>query len=150
VAGGAARTLRRVTGFWEKPCARTASALMDRGCVWNTFVMAGSINAFLKVMRQALPDLFGAFQAIQGTLSTAGECAALSELYSSISSMSFCTEVLSRCPQDLVVLCGAGMGWSDLGEPDRVSSVVGRGRSSLNSLRPRAEEWPASVSTTTA
>lgn len=139
--------LRRITGFWEKPHASTASALMNRGCLWNTFIMAGCVDAFLNLIRQALPGLFEAFQAIRPALFTAAESPAISELYSSASSLGFCKEVLSSRPQDLVVLCGVGMGWSDLGEPSRVSSVLERkGVKSEWRFPPSAEEWRASVS----
>ncbi len=36
-----ANALLRVRRFWEKPSHPTAQALFDRGCLWNTFVMAG-------------------------------------------------------------------------------------------------------------
>jgi len=37
--------------FGKSPILRAASALMNRGCLWNTFVMAGCIKAFLNVIR---------------------------------------------------------------------------------------------------
>lgn len=141
--------LRYVTGFWEKPSARTASALMDRGCLWNTFVMVGCVNAFLNIIRQALPGLFEAFQGIRPALFTTAESPAIAELYSRTSSMGFCRDVLSRRPQDLAVLCGRGMGWSDLGEPSRVSSILERKGVKSERRFPRAEEWWASVNAVT-
>ena len=31
----------RVKNFWEKPARQVAEELLDRGCIWNTFVMVG-------------------------------------------------------------------------------------------------------------
>jgi mannose-1-phosphate guanylyltransferase len=43
--------LLRVKRFWEKPSLRVAVGLLDRGCVWNTFVMVGQAQAFLNMIR---------------------------------------------------------------------------------------------------
>ena len=114
----------RVSRFWEKPCLALASALMERGCLWNSFIMVGHVDAFLNLIRQALPRLVESFESIRRSLFTAGETEALYDLYSNISATSFCQEVLSPRPHDLMVLCGAGLGWSDLGEPSRFLSVL--------------------------
>jgi len=115
-----------VSRFWEKPHKKLATALMARGCLWNSFVMVGRVNTFLKSIRQTLPGLLDAFESIRASLSTASGGAALRRLYSGIPSTSFSTEVLSMRPNDLAVLCATGLGWSDLGEPGRVLSVLER------------------------
>jgi len=99
---------------------------MERGCLWNSFVMVGHVRAFLNLIRQALPRLIEAFESIRTWLFTAYERTALNELYSSISATSFSQEVLSVRPSDLAVLRATGLGWSDLGEPGRVRSVLER------------------------
>ena len=116
----------RVSRFWEKPCATLASALMERGCLWNSFVMVGHVRAFLDLVRRALPGLFGAFEAIRRSLFTAHESTALFELYSGIRATSFSHDVLSIQPNALAVLRASDLGWSDLGEPGRVLSVLER------------------------
>ena len=42
--------LLRVKRFWEKPALTVAQNLLDRGCVWNTFVMVGHARTFLSVI----------------------------------------------------------------------------------------------------
>jgi mannose-1-phosphate guanylyltransferase len=118
----------RVSRFWEKPNATLASALMERGCLWNSFVMVGHIEAFLELTRRALPDLVRSFESIRTALFTTSERMALRELYSSISATSFSHDVLSVQADDLAVLRATGLGWSDLGEPSRVRSVLERQR----------------------
>jgi len=115
-----------VSCFWEKPQGALASDLMDRGCLWNSFVMVGHVDAFLNLVRHALPRLLEAFESIRSSLFTAYERTALSELYSSIGATSFSQDVLSVQPNDLAVLRASGLGWTDLGEPYRVRSVLER------------------------
>jgi mannose-1-phosphate guanylyltransferase len=97
---------------------------MERGCLWNSFVMVGHIHAFLNLFGHALPALVEAFESIQSSFSTAREASALRELYSRIRSASFSEDVLSPQTNGLAVLCCTGLGWSDLGEPSRVRSLI--------------------------
>ena len=50
----------------------------------------------------------------------------LSDLYLGIRASSFSQDVLSVQPNGLAVLRATGLGWSDLGEPGRVLSVLER------------------------
>ncbi|MEO8052964.1 MAG: sugar phosphate nucleotidyltransferase [Acidobacteriota bacterium] len=117
-----------VSRFWEKPSGSVASSLMERGCLWNSFVMVGHVHAFLNLISRALPELLEAFESIRSSFFTAHERAALCGLYSSIRATSFSQDVLSVQPYDLAVLRADGLGWSDLGEPSRVRSVLERKR----------------------
>jgi len=112
-----------VRRFWEKPSLAVASALMERGCLWNSFVMVGRVDCFLNLIRRASPDLSGSFEWIRPTILTPMEETTLVDLYSRIPASSFSDEVLSW---EFAVLCGKNLGWSDLGETQRVLSVLGR------------------------
>jgi len=115
-----------VSRFWEKPSQTVASDLMDRGCLWNSFVMVGCVRAFLNLIRSALPSLVDAFESIRPSFFTARERTALCELYSGIGATCFSQDVLSVRTNDLAVLRATGLGWSDLGEPGRVCTVLER------------------------
>ncbi len=56
--------LLKVKRFWEKPSARTAEELLERGCVWNTFVMIGRAQAFLDLIRASAADIYQAFERL--------------------------------------------------------------------------------------
>jgi len=118
------RSISRVRKFWEKPSALVARGLMERGCLWNSFVMVGRVDAFLKMTERAMPGLFDFFSAIALTFGTPAEARAMSELYSWIPSSNFSHEVLALRPQDLAVMQVSDVGWSDLGEPKRVFSAL--------------------------
>ena len=116
------KSITRVKKFWEKPGANLASSLMKRGCLWNSFVMVGRVDALLKMTRAALPEMFAAFTAVR----TRFEAAALAEVYSRIDDSNFSHQVLAVRPQDLMVVRVGDVGWSDLGEPKRVLSTLAR------------------------
>jgi mannose-1-phosphate guanylyltransferase len=119
-------TVFQVRRFWEKPKLPLASALMERGCLWNSFVMIGHVNAFLKLFWRTLPSLIESFESIRASLFTQREPAALHQIYSSMRASSFSDDVLAARPADLAVLSGGNLGWSDLGEASRVLSILGR------------------------
>ena len=43
---------------------------MERGCLWNSFVMIGHVNAFMNLIRHALPELVESFESIRQALFT--------------------------------------------------------------------------------
>jgi mannose-1-phosphate guanylyltransferase len=126
ILGSLPRSLTRVSRFWEKPNAKVARSLMDQGCLWNSFVMVGRVDALLKMTRTALPEMFSKFAAIMPTFETLAEHKALRELYLEIKESNFSHEVLAARPEDLTVMRVGEVGWSDLGEPARVLATLAR------------------------
>ncbi|HEY6246052.1 MAG TPA: sugar phosphate nucleotidyltransferase [Pyrinomonadaceae bacterium] len=120
------RAISRVRRFWEKPSANLASRLMKQGCLWNSFVMVGRVDAFLRMARRTLPELCDFFAAIVPSFETPAESSQLRELYSWIPSTNFSQEVLAMRPDDLAVMRVEKVGWSDLGEPSRVLTTLAR------------------------
>jgi mannose-1-phosphate guanylyltransferase len=115
-----------VRRFWEKPALDVAENLMERGCLWNSFVMVGRVDAFLKMVQKALPELFRYFEALVPVLGTADEYHNLRALYSWLRDVNFSRQVLEVRPQDLNVIRVDNVGWSDLGEPSRVLATLSR------------------------
>jgi mannose-1-phosphate guanylyltransferase len=126
ILASAPRSLTIVNRFWEKPDSKLATALFKRGCLWNSFVMVGHVRALLEITRSALPILYAQFTAIAPVFQTPAESHASREVYSQIQETNFSHEVLAKRPQDLSVLRVADVGWSDLGEPTRVLSMLAR------------------------
>lgn len=116
ILASAERSITRVKKFWEKPDATLASSLMQRGCLWNSFVMVGRVAALLKMTRAALPELYAAFTGSE----------TLTEIYSQIEDSNFSHQVLAARPEDLMVMRVGDVGWSDLGEPNRVLATLAR------------------------
>jgi len=113
-----------VRRFWEKPSRRIASRLMSRGCLWNSFVMVGRVSAFLNMVRRTMPALLSTFESMVATTPRGGEDEALRSVYDSIPSTNFSDDVLAVSSTALSVLKADALGWSDLGEPQRVFSIA--------------------------
>ena len=126
ILASAQKSITRVRKFWEKPSLNVAASLMERGCLWNSFVMVGRVDALLKMTRAAMPEMYAAFAAITPTFETASEHKALAALYSGIEDSNFSHQVLAVRPEDLMVMRVGEVGWSDLGEPNRVLSALAR------------------------
>jgi mannose-1-phosphate guanylyltransferase len=109
--------LQYVSRFWEKPNLVEARALQKSGCLWNTFVMIGSGNAFLGLLGATVPHLLAAI----GDRFSAPD---LDRTYLGIEPMDFSKEVLSAAPERLLVLSDGPSGWTDFGSPQRAMDVL--------------------------
>jgi mannose-1-phosphate guanylyltransferase len=112
--------LLRVKRFWEKPSSPVARDLLNRGCVWNTFVMVGRAQAFLDMVRSGAPELYQAFEPMWDPCSPECDEEVMQAVYEGIAAADFSQSILSANPERLRVLCLGDVGWSDLGEPGRV------------------------------
>ena len=118
--------LHRVNRFWEKPTLPVARTLLERGCLWNSFVMVARITALLALIRHALPILDAEFALAQPMLGTTSEAAAVRTLYSSLTPRNFSEDILAAAPLNLAVLPMAGVQWSDWGTPERIIATLDR------------------------
>ena len=126
ILAGVQRSMTRVKRFWEKPSLDVATSLMERGCLWNSFVMVGRVDALLRMTRTAMPEMYDAYAAMTPLFHTAAEHRALAELYAQSEEVNFSHQVLAVRPEDLMVMKVGDVGWSDLGEPNRVLSTLAR------------------------
>jgi mannose-1-phosphate guanylyltransferase len=124
IRGVLERTLFPVERFWEKPKLDAAKELLARGCLWNSFVLVGSVRTLLGLVRNTVPGLYSLFESVQPTIGTDGELPAISDLYARFSSVDFSGEVLCACPRALTVLPVADASWTDMGSVDRALGVV--------------------------
>jgi mannose-1-phosphate guanylyltransferase len=123
LAGESTGNIFEVARFWEKPTRAVASDLMDRGCLWNSFVMVGAVGAFIGIIQRTLPSLLACFESLWATTAPGMEDKALDGLYLDLPAANFSHEVLSAHPSGLAVMRARGLGWTDLGEPARVLSM---------------------------
>jgi mannose-1-phosphate guanylyltransferase len=118
--------LPRVRRFWEKPSESDARMLLERGCLWNTFVMVGRARAFLAMIQSAAPGLYDLFASLPLRTHSETAAQALAAVYARIAPADFSKQVLSAQPDKLTVLPLGDVGWSDLGDPQRVVSTLSR------------------------
>lgn len=120
------RAISRVEKFWEKPAPAQAQKLMAQGFLWNSFVMVGRVDAFLRTIQQAVPEIYGSFTSIQKSIGATSEPWAIRGLYSELEPSNFSRDVLGARANDLAVMPVKDVGWSDWGDPGRVLSTLAR------------------------
>ena len=111
--------LSRVTRFWEKPSLSQARTLLQRRCLWNTFVTIGYATTFLEILRSRIPDVIASIE-------TATATGGLDVSYRGLPSVDISREVFSPQPNRLLVFRDTESGWADLGTPRRVFDVLAR------------------------
>ena len=112
----------RVRRSCEKPPVQVAQELIERGSLWNTFVMVGHVRGFMELVKQALTSVV---QQLRKSLLWAGsETHIQDSLYGRLPSIDFSREVLSVQTRRLAALRMGRTGWSDLGHPERVMAVL--------------------------
>lgn len=121
---GLTDSISPVKRFWEKPSLKSAQKLLSKGCLWNSFVMIGRVETFLRMIRRKLPVLYSMFVEIKESLGTSVESETISVLYKKINETNFSSEVLEKCRSELFVLPVGKVGWSDWGEPQRVLGAL--------------------------
>jgi len=115
--------VRGVARFWEKPGESIANSLVDRGCLWNMFVMVGRARAFLDMVRSVAPGLYAAFDPMfSGTKEAEAET--IASIYRRVPTADFSRSVLSAAVSRLAVLTLGDIGWTDLSEPRRVVETL--------------------------
>lgn len=113
--------LRPVRAFVEKPPAPVARQLLDAGAVWNTMVVVARAATLRSLYAEYLPGLAGVFDdALR--YSPADREHFLSGAYPALPSWDFSRDLLTPARNLVVYTWPEGIGWSDLGTPDRLQS----------------------------
>jgi mannose-1-phosphate guanylyltransferase len=110
----------RIERFREKPDAAVAEQLLRRGCLWNTFVLAGRARTFLELLESTMPDMLNTLRAAERQAGRADT------LHNALQPSDFSHDVLTRCSGRLVVIRMENAGWCDLGSPERARAVMQR------------------------
>ncbi len=126
LAPGSFPELYAVRRFWEKPDRPTATHLFASGCLWNTLVLAGRLDAYLDFAEPCVPQVVAPLRPLAGCLGTSEEAAGLAAAYRQIPSADLSRAVLSQLSEDLLVLAARGIGWSDWGDAARIVQTLRR------------------------
>jgi hypothetical protein len=77
------------------------------------------------MIQRAIPELIASFENMRTTTTRGSELDALRNVYDKVPASNFSHDVLAASPSTLTVMRARGLGWSDLGEPQRVLSALG-------------------------
>ncbi len=114
----------RVRGFIEKPSEEMARFLFEQGALWNTFVLVGTVLAFVEAICSAIPGLLKMFHQSPIRRIANGELHVSEALYARVSPCDFSKRVLSLETSRLIVHRLGHVVWSDLGDCDRAAAVL--------------------------
>jgi mannose-1-phosphate guanylyltransferase len=114
--------------FWEKPSARLAKRLFERGALWNSFVMVGWVDAFLALSARTAPELLRALEPLQRAIGTDQEPRVAERVYRALAGepIGFSQRILAPAADGLVTVRMKGVEWSDWGHPERVLATMRR------------------------
>jgi len=114
--------LFRVRRFWEKPSPQFARSLMAGGCLWNSAVIVARASALETMIAESSPDMARALAA----LARAGveDDRAFEAAFTRLPTVGFSEHVLAQGPSNLAVQRVEGVGWSDVGEPQRLIDTL--------------------------
>ena len=136
----------RVRSFFEKPSLPLAELLLSRGAMWNTFVLVGTVFAFLETICSAMPGMLKEFQRLPVISRRGAEVRIEDSLYERIPSGDFSRQVLAMETQRMIVQQLGPVIWSDLGDGDRaVAALSGSGIEPAWAESWRAAKPPASL-----
>jgi mannose-1-phosphate guanylyltransferase len=123
-----------VRRFVEKPSSARARQLLAEGALWNTFIVAGSVRSLLNLFdEKSAPALSAMREAIAHTHDS--RPGALEAFYAELEPVDFSRAVLQRREQLLQVLRMPSCGWTDLGTPQRLESVIQTLRGDISLMR---------------
>jgi mannose-1-phosphate guanylyltransferase len=119
------RGMRPVLQFVEKPPLEETHELMQRGALWNAFIVVSSAQALLALFTRRVPELVQAMQAaVRQDLASNGAMRAIARLYGHLPTLDFSRDILAGQASCLRVLPVPSCGWSDLGTPERVARAL--------------------------
>lgn len=116
--------LRFVDRFVEKPTAAVAQSMLSRGCLWNTLVVVGHIDALIGMIEATNPEVAHVMADLADVDSSIHDARLLAEVYRSVRRADFSSDVLAAAPDRLYVMTVPNLGWTDLGRPERVVDVL--------------------------
>lgn len=125
--------VRRIARFVEKPDAARARELLERGCLWNTFIMVAKAPRLWLIAEERMPTQAAVIKACVDQ--SGAKAASLVCAYDKMEGVNFSRAVLENA-NDLGVVRARGCGFSDWGTPERVVASL-RGTPELERLLSR-------------
>jgi mannose-1-phosphate guanylyltransferase len=138
------RSVRAVKTFLHKPEPQLARLAYASGALWNTCVVAGTVEALWQLGRRVLPDMMILFERLGQVINTPKEPQVLRDIYERMPVRSLSRDLLAPVPDSAAVMEMQGVWWSDWSIPERVMKTLTRmGRdtgSVIHHLRAAAAE----------
>jgi mannose-1-phosphate guanylyltransferase len=118
--------VRRVARFVEKPSIADAAIALARGAVWNTMIIAATVDALWSAACITIPEVMHLFGNLALSIDTPSEGAALDAAYLAMPSANFSRDVLEPAADRCLVTRLDGVEWSDWGRAERIEATIAR------------------------
>ncbi len=116
------RIASQVARFWEKPRLAFSRLLYGADCLWNSFVLSGTLPAFLDLAHRHRPDVLETLQAAL----TDPSSGSLDAAYRRLAPMDATRDLLERGAERLIAYRAEGILWSDWGRPEHIVETLVR------------------------
>jgi len=133
--------VREVRRFVEKPQDAQLADISLEGGQWNTLVVIAKVQTLWEAGRQCIPEVVTPLEKHAGGIGTSSEHQMLMNLYRTIPTRNFSSDLLSLIPQQLSMIELTGVYWSDWGRPERIQETMAFMGRSVSSVQ-RGEQDP--------
>lgn len=133
----------KVNRFVEKPSLMQAKELVRTGALWNAFIIVANARTLVDLFAARVPQVVAKMNPLVAS-SLLGQLdhELLDDLYEHLPNIDFSKHILQGQESQLRVLAVPSCGWSDLGTPRRVMSVLQRGSKAYRSNFKELEATP--------
>jgi mannose-1-phosphate guanylyltransferase len=115
-----------VEAFVEKPARPLADELMAAGGLWNTLVLAASVETLWSLGWACCPELMRALDSVTLSVGLTGRMPSIETTYGALHPVDLSADVLQRAPGRIAVLEARDLEWSDWGRPERILETLER------------------------
>lgn len=129
LAEGSVNSARQVLSFHEKPTPAEAMRFFKMGYLWNTLIMAVSVQTLWQLGQKYLPEMMGLFGQLGRALREGGKeasASALSAVYGDLKPRNFSRDLLQRAVSRIAVKTMDDVEWDDWGRPERIVESLAR------------------------
>ena len=116
--------VREVKRFVEKPQDSQLKDIVLGGGQWNTLVLIANVQTLWEAGRQCIPEVVMPLETHGNGIGTSHERQILMNLYRTMPTRNFSSDLLSLIPQQLTMMELTGVYWSDWGKPERIRETM--------------------------
>ena len=118
--------VHQVELFVEKPNATVARQVLSCRGLWNTLVLAATVETLWTMGWRCFPELMRLFERYAVAIGSSREEALLETVYQSMPRQNFSSHLLQRIPQSVAAVEMNGVLWCDWGKPQRIVDTLQR------------------------
>ena len=116
--------IRSVGSFVEKPDHSTATAAMQQGALWNTFVLVGRVEKLWQLGWSFFPKMMTLFYRLESDIDSEKETETIGSIYTNMPALNFSSDLLQNAADHVGVMKLDDVLWSDWGRPERIISSL--------------------------